>query len=71
MNARYTVSFWGPVPDSVSVGDAVTVSGKAHVCEIKGEVVDVTDFGSPEPKYVLGETTIALVSSRFDVEAIP
>lgn len=45
------------IPDAVQVGDTVTIRGTARVVAIREEVVEVTSFADPKPRYASGMRT--------------
>lgn len=52
---------------SVELGSDVEMTVRARVTGIHEDVIDVTDFGSYEPKFTTGETTFTMLILAAEV----
>lgn len=68
-SATYTITFQGPQPEALKVGDELLISGKATVRGISAELVDVTSIG-PGVQYLLGGVEIVLYANDLRVEDV-
>lgn len=66
--ATYSVTFVGPEPEQIKVGDEIIVSGKATVQTIRADLIDITQYGINGSEYALGQINIDLYSNSFEVE---
>ena len=66
--ATYTVTFTGPVPEGLWVGQLLHLAGMATVRGITADLVDITSLGkAPNSEFVLGEVQVALVANDLEV----
>jgi hypothetical protein len=66
--ATYTVTFTGPVPEGLWVGQQLHLAGLATVRSIAADMVDITSLGKPpHSEFVLGEVQVALVANELEV----
>lgn len=63
---RYSVEFYGPIPEHLEIGDKLRIEGEVTVRGLSGDMVDVTAIGR-DPEFLVGGVSVDLLSNHLEV----